>query len=136
MAGKIGGKGRRQKGQQGEREFFNLLNQFLPARLQLRRHLGQERDSGADGGTEFCAIEVKRQETLNLPGWLKQARESALPQQTAVVAYRRNGEKWQILVDMDMAQFAAWLKYRINLMEAEDKLRGGVSYGAGTKLKI
>ena len=134
MARQIGGKGRRAKGARGEREFFSLLNKFLPARLHMRRELSQTRDGGSDGATEFCNIEVKRQETLNLPGWLNQARQSASEAQTPVVAYRRNGENWQILIDMDMAQFAAWLRYRRNLMETEEKLLSGNSYGADSNL--
>lgn len=123
MAHKIGGKGRRRKGQVGEREFFSLLNKYLPARLHMARQLGQERDSGGDGDCEFASIEVKRQETLRILDWLKQARKSARPEQVPVVAYRQNGQDWSVLVDMDPVQFAVWLRYRRNLMETEENLR-------------
>lgn len=136
MARRISGKGRRQKGAQGEREFFSLLNKFLPARLHMQRELSQTRDGGSDGQCEFCAIEVKRQERLNLPGWLKQAREQAKETQVPVVAYRQSREQWTVLVDMDMVQFAAWLRYRNNLMHTEENLRYQLSYGAGNKLPL
>jgi len=123
MASRLGGKGRREKGQRGEREFFSLLNKYLPARLQMQRALGQERDSGGDGDCEFASIEVKRQETLALPTWLRQARQSARLSQVPVVAYRQNGQDWTVLVDMDVIEFAAWLRYRRNLIETENNLR-------------
>lgn len=108
----VKGAGARRKGAQGEREFFAILNKFLPERLHMKRDLAQTRDSGCDGSNPHVAIEVKRQESLNLPAWLRQAREAATGDQRPVVAYRQNGGNWQILVDMDLPAFAAYLEWR------------------------
>ena len=118
-----GGKGARTKGAQGEREFFAVLNKYLPDRLHIRRELSQTRDGGADGVLGRCAIEVKRQERLNLPGWLKQARVQAHPDRVPVVAYRQNRGSWNILVDMTPVEFATWLRYSNNLKDTEEYFR-------------
>lgn len=118
------GKSARNKGAAAEREFFALLNRFLPERLRIQRELGQSRDGGCDGISAGVAIEVKRQETLCLPKWLKQAREAAASVTSAsvgsapvtpVVVYRRNGEPWRCLVEMTPVQLAAFMRYSHNI---------------------
>ena len=110
MAGPKSGKGRRNKGARGEREFFALLNKHLPERLRLSRELAQSRDGGLDGSVAQVAIEVKRQERLRLNDWLKQARlgsNGSLP----VVAYRQSREPWRCLVELTPVQLAALIRY-------------------------
>lgn len=115
MAGKLGGKGRRAKGQRGEREFFSLLNQYLPASEHIQRELAQTRDGGSDGRTARFAIEVKRQERLAIGAWLKQARAQAQDDEIPVVAYRQNNDDWHCLVELDVARLAALIRYIRNL---------------------
>ena len=133
----VSGKGARRKGIRGEIEFFAVLNKFLPERLRIERELSQTRDGGADGKSAGVVIEVKRQERLNLPQWVKQAREAAENSRplenrgplenryalenstgvTPVVAYRQNGEPWRCLVEMSPLQLAVYMRYKNNLDE-------------------
>lgn len=113
------GKSARNKGAAAEREFFALLNKFLPERLRIQRELGQSRDGGADGSAGNVVIEVKRQEVLRLNDWLKQARLAGSAAQGsapyAVVAYRQNGEPWRCVVEMSPVQLAAFMRYSHNI---------------------
>ena len=109
MAGPKSGRGRRAKGQSGEREFFAILNKHLPERLRIERDLAQSRDGGLDGSSAQVAIEVKRQERLRLSDWLAQARlgsNGSLP----VVAYRQSREPWRCLVELTPVQLAALIR--------------------------
>ena len=114
MAGPKSHKGRREKGARGEREFFAILNIYLPERLRIKRELGQTREGGLDGVSTSVGIEVKRQETLNLPKWLKQAREGA-EGKVPVVAYRQNGAEWSCLVELTPVQLASFMRWHPHL---------------------
>jgi len=118
MAGPKSHKGRREKGARGEREFFAVLNKYLPEKLRIQRELGQTRDGGLDGNSASVSIEVKRQERLNLPKWLSQAREGA-EERVPVVAYRQNNDCWHCLVDMNPIQLAAYMRWRKNLEDTK-----------------
>ena len=109
MAGPKSARGRREKGARGEREFFGVLNKYLPENMRMQRELSQTRDKGLDGISASVGIEVKRQETLSIPKWLRQAREGAgglVP----VVAYRQNSGGWHCLVDLTPMQLAAFMR--------------------------
>ena len=127
MAGRMS----RNKGARGEREFFTLLNKFLPERLRFQRELAQTRDGGSDGSSAYVAIAVKRCEKTNLPAWLAQVRTAAQPCQTPVLAYRQNHGKWNILVDMDPREFAAYLRWKPNLTDTENNIRDSQAQIAG-----
>ncbi len=120
------GKSARDKGAQGEREFFAVLNKFLPERLRLKRILGQARDGGSDGEGSGLVIEVKRQERLVLNKWLEQARLAANGS-VPVVAYRQNNDQWHILVDMTPVQLAAYMRNREKLESTEQELSESLS---------
>lgn len=61
-------------------------------------------------------IEVKRQETLRLNDWLKQARLAANGSGSVpVVAYRQSREPWRCVVEMTPLQLACYLRYKQNL---------------------
>lgn len=124
MAGPKSHAGRRAKGQRGEREFFALLNNFLPERLRIERDLSQTRDGGADGKSAGVVIEVKRQESLRLGPWLAQVREAAGSAQVPVLAYRQSNQPWRCLVEMTPVQLAAYMRYRNNLKDTEAYLEG------------
>ena len=109
MAGPKSHKGRREKGARGEREFFALLNKYLPESMRMQRELSQTRDAGLDGISASVGIEVKRQETLSIPKWLRQAREGA-KDKVPVVAYRQSGDEWHCLVDLTPMQLAAFMR--------------------------
>ena len=121
MAGPKSHKGRREKGARGEREFFALLNRYLPERMRIKRELGQTREGGLDGVSASVGIEVKRQEKLNLPAWLKQAREGA-GTKVPVVAFRQNGGQWNCLVDLTPIQLASFMRWRSHMEDTEAKI--------------
>lgn len=92
----------RAKGANGERELAKLLrSQGYDARR------GQQY-SGANGdadviGVKGIHIECKRQERVSDEMWLKQAEDDARRGEIPVVIYRRNHEKWKLLIRQSLA---------------------------------
>ena len=89
----------RAKGAAGEREVVAILRQH---------HLPVDRTVSNSGvflrgdltGVEGYHVEVKRQETLRLPTWLRQAQNEcgdAVP----VVAFRQNRGEWFVALPLD-----------------------------------
>lgn len=130
------GKGRRLKGQVGEREFFAELNKFLPEHLRIERDLSQVRDGGVDGELPFMAIEVKRHENLRLGAWLKELRENTDANKhdpTRVLAYRQNRDSWHCLVDLDVIELACYIRWREEIHKTEETIREvGAEFYAST----
>jgi len=88
----------RNKGACGERELFNLLTDYLG--FVVKRNLSQTRGGGADGiDVPGFAIEVKRQETLALPAWWRQAVDQA-GDRIPVLFYRQSRQPWRAVVDL------------------------------------
>lgn len=129
----ISAKGRKQKGAAAEREFLNLLSQALGLAGSLARNLEQTRSGGADCvALPGLAIEIKRQETLRLAEWWKQAIAQAEPHgATPALAYRQSRQPWAVQVPLawvssadnldpqltctiSLQAFAALLKVKIN----------------------
>lgn len=109
----MSGRGSRLKGAAAERECFGLFNHLL-GRDDFRRNISQTRAGGCDNeGHLKVAVEVKRQETLALPAWIRQAREQAAPDQVPVLAWRQSRTPWQIAVLMTPEQFIDYYK-RLN----------------------
>lgn len=85
----------KQKGKRGEREFAEVLSSLLGNKVIV-----DPQANGAD--IEYIpglAIEVKRQETLNLNSWWKQAeRQADVLGDIPVVAYRQNRRPWFVLL--------------------------------------
>ena len=93
------------KGKRGELEASKLLRS--QGHTQARR--GQQ-FSGLHGdadviGVKGVHIEVKRQEKTHDELWLKQAERDATKGEVPVVMYRRNHEKWKILIRQDIADY-------------------------------
>ena len=105
------GRAARRKGARGELEFFNLINDLIGLPLFFR-NLAQTRGGGEDSDTSRDAevpisIEVKRVESLSVGSWIRQADEQAARAgKQPVLAYRRNGEDWNIWVKMSPEEFA------------------------------
>lgn len=99
MAAKSG-KGSRDKGGKGEREFLKALGVELG--ITLERNLQQSRSGGADClGLESYAIEVKRCEQLQLKSWWVQSVEQAADDgRVPVLAYRQNRHPWRVIVPL------------------------------------
>lgn len=96
----MNGRGRRNKGKAGEREFAKLLGEALG--IEFNRNLDQVRNGGYDLiGLEQLAIEVKRQENLAVGSWWKQALSQAKEGQTPILAYRQSRKPWTVVVPED-----------------------------------
>lgn len=102
----------RQKGQNGEREVCELLNEIAkaalldfglqpPAKPIFQRNQNQSAVGGSDitNPVGFC-IEVKRQEQLNLNAWWQQCSVAAYEfGGEPIVIFRQNGSrKWRVLI--------------------------------------
>ena len=87
------GRREREKGANGEREVAAL---FRAAGFDCNRtpNSGGLRITGDLYGDVPAHIEVKRQEVLRLPLWLRQARDEAPGGVLPVVAFRQNRGEW------------------------------------------
>jgi hypothetical protein len=105
----MNGRGRRQKGANGERELAAILSDQLG--FEVKRKLGQARDGGHDLEIGRFYIEVKRQERLSIEDWCRQVElsvamhseiDSEGPTSSAVpvVIYRRSGQPWRCVVPL------------------------------------
>lgn len=95
----MNGKGKRQKGAQGERELAKILEDELG--FVVSRNLGQARDGGDDITVQKFRFEVKRQERLNIMAWCEQVEQACKQGDVPVVAFRQNGEQWRITLRLD-----------------------------------
>ena len=108
------------KGKRGEYEFMCLINAHLGTRHIVNPH-AQSGDIQAIPG---LSIEVKRQETLVVNTWWKQAlRQAEGEGDIPVLAYRKNRGKWRVCLpayliaikardgylDTDLETFFIWL---------------------------
>jgi len=95
-------KGRRDKGVRGEREVMSRLEEegFDVRGLEGRGdHLASK--LGVDGLPVLLHVEVKRQETLRIDEWCRQATEEAPFASTAICVYRRNEQPWRVVISLD-----------------------------------
>lgn len=108
-------KSSRDKGKRGELEVAHLLTDAgLPA-----RRTAQLQASGSCDDADVTAVlapdlyvEVKRQETLRLPAWTRQA-EAACPEgRVPIVAYRQSRQPWRASVPLQ------WLAETLALLNS------------------
>ena len=98
----------RNKGANAEREFVKILQPvvdrvFGSGQVMMARNLMQTRDGGFDiAGLEWLALEIKRQETLSLAAWWEQAVRQAGEDRVPVLAYRQNGKKWRVRMQVQL----------------------------------
>lgn len=95
----MSGRMARNKGAAGERELAQILTDCLGVKIQ--RKLGQARDGGDDIQIGKYRIEVKRRETLSIDAWCKQVEDAAEYDEVPVLAYRRNGQPWRVVVPLE-----------------------------------
>lgn len=70
----------------------------------LKRNLMQSREGGYDlVGIDWLALEVKRQEGLNISGWWRQAVRQAGEGQTPFLMYKQNFKPWGFRVRFSCA---------------------------------
>ena len=89
----------RNKGAAGERELSKILTDELG--FEVKRKLGQARDGGDDIQVGKYRIEVKRREALRLDDWCQQIEACCDPREVPVVAYRRNGQPWRVVLPLN-----------------------------------
>lgn len=95
----MNGRGKRAKGAAGERELCAILADQLG--IVVKRNLGQARDGEDDITIPPFRIEVKRQETLKIEPWCQQVETAAKEGEIPVVAFRRNGKPWRVILKLD-----------------------------------
>ena len=115
------GKGERDKGARGQREAMALIVGF--GGVVHRGAQGGAHDADPDLRVEFgkwkLAVEVKRRERLDLPGWWRQAEGYAAAGGEPVVMWRRNREGWLAAV-----RAGTLMGLLSRLARAEDLLAG------------
>jgi len=126
--------GARQKGQEGEREIIRLLSEVCEKTVELRRNLAQTREGGYDiVGLEWLAMEVKRQETLDVENWWKQTLRQAGEGQHPVLLYRQNRKAWNVMmwgrvgemrcrVQINLLTFQMWLRQELENRSRTDEM--------------
>jgi hypothetical protein len=98
----------KQKGSGGEYEAIKLIQPVVDTAYSqaglippvLQRNLEQTRAGGHDIiGLPWLALEIKRQETLNINAWWNQTLASAIQSGgEPVLMYRQNNKKWHIMM--------------------------------------
>lgn len=99
--------GARMKGQDGEREIIKMLEPIVREFGEgiLSRNLNQTREGGFDiVGIDWLAIEVKRQETLNVSEWWQQTLKQAGYDRVPILIYRQNRKAWQVCLWGDVGK--------------------------------
>lgn len=95
----MNGRGSRNKGANGEREFLKLIGDRLD--LPLSRNLTQTRNGGADClDLPGVALEIKRCEQLQLSQWWNQALRQTPDGKIPALAYRQSRKPWAIVVPL------------------------------------
>ncbi len=90
----------RNKGASAERELFKLLSEQLG--IAVARNFDQTWKGGADSlSVEGWAVEVKRQEAINLKSWWSQAtRQAEQTKRKPILFYRQSRKPWKAVVDL------------------------------------
>lgn len=87
----------RTKGASAEREVFKIISECLG--IKVERNLVQTREGGSDTTVGDWAIEVKRQEVLNIQSWWRQAVEQAMRvNKNPMLIYRKSRMPWKVIV--------------------------------------
>jgi len=109
------------KGKRGEYEFADILGRAIEGKVIVNPH-AQKGDIQAIPG---LSIEVKRQETLVVNTWWRQAvKQAEIEADIPVLAYRKNRGKWRVClpaylltikaregyIEMDLEVFLTWLR--------------------------
>jgi 2,4-dienoyl-CoA reductase-like NADH-dependent reductase (Old Yellow Enzyme family) len=97
----------RNKGKRGEREVVKLLQPVVDRVFSARglevpvlyRNQNQSFQGGYDiDGIDWLALEVKRQEQLNINTWWKQTISQASPSEVPVLIYKQNHKPWKVIM--------------------------------------
>lgn len=97
------------KGKEGERQAIkflqptvNLVYEKLSQQApQLYRNQNQSALGGYDiDGLDWLALEIKRQEDLNINAWWKQVNKACKEGQTPVLMFRQNRKAWRFITNV------------------------------------
>lgn len=137
------GKPSRDKGKRGENEVVDLYHRAgckkakRTAALQSgMRHYGQLVEADVWIGDDFH-VEVKRQEVLRLPAWLKQLDRDCPKGTDGILFYRRSRESWRAVISIALfTALEAELGYALNIIESpsDSVLRTGRIVVEGAEL--
>ena len=95
------GKAAKNKGKTGEREVVRILREHgFPEARRTQQFSGKEGTADVEG-IEGVHIEVKRQEKLEVEKWHRQACEDARDGEIPIVAFRRSGQPWRVVMNLE-----------------------------------
>lgn len=117
----MGGRTSRNKGAAAERELTAYLTEALG--FDIKRKLGQARDSGDDVQIGHFRIEVKRRETLAIMDWCRQVEACCGPDDVPVVAFRQNNQGWRIVLKLD--HFLPYLRHQLQASSVDKSSTDG-----------
>lgn len=99
------GKASRDKGKRGEREVVAI---FRDAGCDRAKRTAPLQAAGLDHGDadvfigDGFHVEVKYQETLRLPAWLRQLDRDTQGDDHGILAFRRSRERWRAVVPLSL----------------------------------
>ena len=95
----MSGKKSRDKGARGERKLAEAIRAHgYEASRNARNGISSEDISHTVPGVH---IECKHQEQWQIPAWLRQAEEDCTPEKIPVVAFKKNGHPWRVVLPLD-----------------------------------
>lgn len=92
------GRKSRSKGARGEREFAALCKAYGYDTTRTAQHCGKNGGEPDVKGLPGIHVEVKRTEALSLYPAMRQASRDAKEGEVPIVAHRRNGERWLVIM--------------------------------------
>lgn len=116
------GRSERRKGADGEREVAGVIRHVAGIACDRVPNSGGLWIPGDVAGVDGFHIEVKRQETLRLPLWLRQAADDAPAGSVPVVVFRQSLTPWQ--ATLPLHAFAQLLRIRDMSLVARTDARG------------
>lgn len=92
------GRASRVKGQVAEREVAAIINEQLGTDLRRTPLSGGMVWKGDIRGWDGMHVEIKRQEKLALPAWLKQTEDDCPQGDTPLLIFRQSREPWRAVL--------------------------------------
>lgn len=127
----MGGKMSLNKGKAGEREVIKLLQPIInrvysefemEEQVRLQRNTLQSDQGGFDiVGIDWLALEVKRQEQLNINAWWIQCLQQAKLGQHPVLFFRQSRQQWRVMT---------WVHMRLDKESEPLQVRGEIGLDA------
>ena len=98
----MGGRASRSKGSAAEREIAAIISERTGHDCKRTPLSGAISWLPGDvTGLPGWLIEVKRQEKMRIPEWLKQTEVACPPDMRPLLVYRRSREPWRVIIQLD-----------------------------------